>query len=465
MYGENNKRSPLSKLIIICALLVLFILVINALRVIERDVFQPQRDAYRAAPPRDVLQASPEDDVFQASRSKVDEKERLPESVRRRDALQTKGWPDGFRLHCYWWVGEAAVYVAEMDRKAEHLIFDVALANSQILTRETVSSATRKLMRKGVLPLAGVNGSFGIREDSWRRGGMIFNLHIQKGELVSIPKLIDKWGYSPPSPWGETSFGVTPGGEFLLDAVQLNGRLHLNGETLRIDAINQICDSSCPVVLYTPRFGSTTLARRGYEFTLEELELPLRGKYKSQFVVTAVNRNGNSRIPRNGVVLAIERRMAQSWRTKLAENTSGTLEIALTPEKWQTVAEGIGGNLRLLRDGEIEPELVEFARTGGRSAYNHSNAARRNPRSALGFNDEKLFLIVVDGRRPGHSLGMSLYQMADFFNDIGIKHAINFDGGSSSALWALGKVVNRYAHPHERPIFNVAMIRAKENEK
>ena len=446
---------------------MLFILVINALRVVERNVFQspsPQ-DAFRASPSRDAFQVSPTQDAFRASPSEVDGKEMLPASVRRRDALRTKRWPEGFRLHCYWWVGGAAVYVAEMDRKSVHLKFDVALANSQILTRETVSSATRKLMRKGVLPLAGVNGSFGIRDDGWRRGGMIFNLHIQKGELVSIPKLIDRWGYSPPSPWGETSFGVTPDGEFLLDAVQLNGKLYINGETLAIDAINQICDSSCPVVLYTPRFGKTTLARRGYEFTLENLALPLRGKYESQFVVTDVNRSGNSSIPRNGVVLAIERRKAQRWQKELTENTRGTLKIALTPEKWQTVPDGIGGNLRLLRDGEIEPELVEFARTGGRSAYNHSNAARRNPRSALGFNDEKLFLIVVDGRSPGHSMGMSLYQMADFFNDIGIKHAINFDGGSSSALWALGSVVNRYAHPHERPIFNVAMICARENKK
>ena len=155
-------------------------------------------------------------------------------------------------------------------------------------------------------------------------------------------------------------------------------------------------------------------------------------------------------------------RLAVRWYKKISKSTTGVLDIALTPEKWQTVQTGIGGNLRLLRDGEIEPELFEFARGRNNSAYRHSNAAHRHPRSALGFNDEKLFLIVIDGRQSGYSMGMTLYQMADFFNDIGIKHAINFDGGSSSALWALGRIVNRPAHGYERRIFNVALIRTKE---
>lgn len=449
MYAEDKHKNPLPKLIFICGLLLLFILVINAVQVFEKETDRTPTNKV------DVKETRPKT-------IKAAAKEIRPKSVKRRDALDTKRWPDGFQLYRYLWVENAAVYVAEMDRDAKNLIFDVELANSQILGRETITGATRRLKKKGIQPLAGVNGSFGIREDSWGRGGMIFNLYIEKGELISIPKLIDRWGYSPPSSWGETSFGVTPDGEFRLDAVELNGKLKIGEETLVIDAVNQICDSQCPVVLYTPRFGRSTLARRCYEFTLKKLELPLTGKYTSRFVVTAVNPRGNSPIPSDGVVLAIEPRLATQWYKKIAEDTKGILDIALTPEKWQTIQEGIGGNLRLLRNGKIEPELVEFARTRGNSAYRHSNAAHRHPRSALGFNDEKLFLIVIDGRRSGHSMGMTLHDMASFFRDIGIKNAINFDGGSSSALWALGKIVNRPSADYERPIFNVAMIRRRE---
>ncbi len=448
MHEKKDHRNPLHKLIALCILILLFITALNVMRMLEDNGSESSTNRV------DVKETPPTSNTVHA-------KETRPKSVRDRKSLDTRRWPDGFQLYRYLWVGNAAVYVAEMDRDARNLRFDVELANSQIIGRETVTGATRRLKKNGIQSLAGVNGSFGIRSDGYGRGGMIFNLHIQDGELVSIPKLLDRWGYSPPSPWGETSFGVTPDGEYLLEAVYLNGKLRIGEETLKIDAVNQICDSLCPVVLYTPRFGRSTLTRRCYEFTLKELTLPLTGKYTSRFVVTAVNSRGNSIIPSDGVVLAIEPSLGYKWYRKIPRSTTGELEIALTPEKWQTVQVGIGGNLRLLRNGEIEPELIEFSRTRGVSAYGHRNGAQRHPRSALGFSDDKLFLIVVDGRRPGHSLGMTLYDMASFFRDIGVKNAINFDGGSSSALWALGDIVNRPAHDYERPIFNVALIRKK----
>ena len=441
MIKEN--RTHFTRLITVCLLILFLIVVLSALRSVDHLFFRSTASANKYS-------------------------ERLPHTVRKRDELERKRWPAGFRLHRYWWVGGAAVYIAEMDRTAPNLQFDIELANDQILGRETVTGATRRLMNRNILPLAGVNGSFGIREDSYGRGGMTFNLHIQNGELVSIPIIRDRWGYSPPSPWGETSFGVTPDGEFLIDSVQLNGRLRIdNGtrDTLPINAINQICDAYAPVVLYTPRFGHRTLTRRAYEFTLKKLKLPLTGKYTSRFVVTEVNRRGNSVIPSDGVVLAMESRAGRDWLGTLNASTTGTLEIALTPKKWQQVQQGVGGNLRLVRDGKIEPELVAFGASYGQTAYAHRNGASRHPRSALGFNDDKLFLIAIDGRQGGYSMGMTLYDMGKFFSELGIKHAINFDGGSSSTLWALGKVVNSPAHGYERRIFNVAMIRAKNTKK
>ena len=450
MQTENSQRNLLHKLIAICILLLLFITVINVMRALDDHDNTSQSSTKYV-----VKDTNPKPITVRA-------KEKLAKSIRRKDALQKRESPDGFQLNRYFWVGNATVYVAEMDRDNDNLMFDVELANAQIIGRETVTGATRRLKKKGILSLAGVNGSFGIRGDGYGRGGMIFNLHIQDGELVSVPILLDRWGYSPPTPWGETSFGVTPDGEFLLDAVKLNGKISIDNATLTIDAVNQICDSTSPIVLYTSRFGRSTLTRRCYEFVLKKLTLPITGKYNSQFVVTAVNPRGNSTIPSDGVVIAIEPRSGSRWYKKITKNTIGSLEIALTPNKWQTVQNGIGGNLRLLRNGIVEPELAEFAHTRGGSAYRHNNGASRHPRSALGFNDEKLFLIVVDGRRPGHSMGMTLYDMANFLKDIGVKHAINFDGGSSSALWALGDIVNKPAHDYERPIFNVALIRKRE---
>ena len=385
---------------------------------------------------------------------------------KKRDYLKKSDWPKGLRIYRDWWKErDAAVYVAEMRRESKDLRFGVELANSRLLGRETISSMARRLAQQDIPLLAGVNGSFGLRGDRIGRGGVIFNLHIQDWELVSIPPRRDWWGFPPPSPWGETSFGVTTDGEFLLDAVELNGVIHINGESLEVDCINQIPESDCAAVLYTPRFGEQTLTRRSYEVVLKQLELPLTGRYRSHFKIDAVNRRGNSTIPSNGVVLALDYHLAQEWDATFRAGGTGTLEIALTPTKWQQVTDGIGGNIRLLRNGKIEPELVEFHQSGGRSNYRHRNGARLNPRSALGFNDDKLFLIAVDGRQYGYSIGMTLYEMADFLRALGAKHAINFDGGGSSALWGLGGIVNRPSRGYERSVFNVAMITTQRKVK
>ena len=446
---KGNQRIYLIKIAIVWGVTILLILGIGALRTTTPSANTDSTPSSVIS--RLISKPSPD---------------RPNSASKKRDYLKKSDWPKGFRIYRDWWKErDAAVYVAEMRRESKDLRFGVELANTRLLGRETISSMARRLAQHDIPLLAGVNGSFGLRGDRIGRGGVIFNLHIQDWELVSIPPRRDWWGFPPPSPWGETSFGATTDGEFLLDAVELNGIIHINGESLEVDCINQIPEADCAAVLYTPRFGEQTFARRGYEVVLKQLELPLTGRYRSRFKIDAVNRRGNSTIPLNGVVLALDYQLAVKWDATFRAGGTGILEIALTPTKWQRVRDGIGGNIRLLRNGKIEPELVEFHQSGGRSNYRHRNGARLNPRSALGFNDDKLFLIAVDGRQYGYSIGMTLYEMAGFLRALGAKHAINFDGGGSSALWGLGSIVNRPSRGYERSVFNTAMITTQKKVK
>ena len=129
----ENRPYP-TRFITVCALIVLFILVIGALRALEQPIFRST-----AANSRDGKM--------------------LPDSVIRRDEIDRKRWPEGFQLHRYWWIGGAAVYIAEMDRTAENLQFDIELANNQILGRETITNATRRLMLKKYCPLQALTGA------------------------------------------------------------------------------------------------------------------------------------------------------------------------------------------------------------------------------------------------------------------------------------------------------------------
>ena len=66
-------------------------------------------------------------------------------------------------------------------------------------------------------------------------------------------------------------------------------------------------------------------------------------------------------------------------------------------------------------------------------------AAARHPRTAVGYNPAGglLWLVVVDGRQDPRSAGMTLPELTELFEMLGVAEALNLDGGGSSAM-ALG---------------------------
>ncbi len=69
---------------------------------------------------------------------------------------------------------------------------------------------------------------------------------------------------------------------------------------------------------------------------------------------------------------------------------------------------------------------------------------RENPRCAIGYYEPGHYcLVVVDGRQPGYSEGMTLAQLSELFYSLGCKTAYNFDGGDTARMIFQGEVVNR----------------------
>jgi len=63
-----------------------------------------------------------------------------------------------------------------------------------------------------------------------------------------------------------------------------------------------------------------------------------------------------------------------------------------------------------------------------------------HPRTAVGLDEsgQTLILMVIDGRQPGYSEGVSLRELAELMRDFGAYQALNLDGGGSSTLVAEG---------------------------
>lgn len=99
---------------------------------------------------------------------------------------------------------------------------------------------------------------------------------------------------------------------------------------------------------------------------------------------------------------------------------SGRPHIGM-PRASDRVREGVAGFGRLLHQGAIIPK---------------SSDTVLHPRTAVGFSADRrtLWLVVVDGRDPGVSEGMSTYELAAYMRSLGAAEALNLDGGGSSVM-------------------------------
>ena len=113
---------------------------------------------------------------------------------------------------------------------------------------------------------------------------------------------------------------------------------------------------------------------------------------------------------------------------KIADPSAVTAQELLDQGVWQAFSFGPG----LVADGQIPISLdTEVGR-----------AKASNPRTAIGIIDDLHYVFVVSDGRSNESEGLSLYELATFMQELGVKTAYNLDGGGSSTMYFNGDVVN-----------------------
>ena len=82
------------------------------------------------------------------------------------------------------------------------------------------------------------------------------------------------------------------------------------------------------------------------------------------------------------------------------------------------------------------------------------NLKRRHTRTAVCTNDRKVIFVVVDGRQPQLSVGMTLEELADLIVSLGCTTATNTDGGGSSVMAVAAPVGAQHAVPAHLRVAN-----------
>lgn len=229
--------------------------------------------------------------------------------------------------------------------------------------------------------------------------------------------MIDKKMYTGPI-YNRVAMGIFDD-HYDMARVQLNANLKAWDKILKVDNINQPRMLSTYVIVYTKEWGKMAPAspQYGQQIAVED------GK------VIAVSTSPLA-IPENGfVVVAPSQKLAD-----LVKEKNINLEINTIPD-WSNVNHIIGGGPYLVKNGQVYVDVSEqkLGAIGG-----------RNPRSAIGYTaDNNLIIVAVDGREES-SVGLTLFELANFMKSIGCVSAMNLDGGGSTVLYVNGHVVN---HP------------------
>ena len=193
------------------------------------------------------------------------------------------------------------------------------------------------------------------------------------------------------------------------------------------------------LMLFTPRYHEhTDTAPAGTEWTLDGSPLTVRDRRQGE---------GKSPIPAGGAVLSYGGTDPPSPLDRLTVGRS--VEILReyramhgTPaETWERASQIVGGAGLLVR--EREP-LADWDVERFRDGF----TTERHPRTMIGVDEDGIvWLATVDGRQIGTSVGMTFAELQNLARLLGLRHALNLDGGGSTTMVIRGRVVNGPSDP------------------
>ncbi|MEX2355470.1 MAG: S-layer homology domain-containing protein [Thermaerobacterales bacterium] len=336
----------------------------------------------------------------------------------------------------------------------------VSAAGPSVVGRETVSRQAARDSRSGHQVIAAVNGDFFDTTAGY--AGVPNGLFLLNGEMKV-------------NPWG-SALAIDIDGRVSIGEPVWQGRVEVLDSlgqvvsSVRIDGVNRRREVD-RLILYTPSFGTTTRTNDwGVEVTLTGLAEPLAPQYQSAGVAREVEigtafaqgqdlespgrrlSRGDAAVPWGTMVLSGH---GDAGRFLLEQVGAGARVriVSEIDEPWRSAASALGGDPVLVVDGQVQ-----------KVGPGAPQALRAAPRTAAGIDQQgRMVLITVDGRQSG-SYGLTLPQFAVLLQQLGLRDAINLDGGGSTTAFArpaghlTGRVLNIPSDVAERPVANSLQV-------
>ena len=334
--------------------------------------------------------------------------------------------------------GPIVIHQLRIDMSCEKFEFSGSIANSYLgFGLEKTSRMVARENKKENRVIAAVNADFFGGERP-----VFENCMIVDGEFVKGVKM------------SRTLFMEDEQGIVHLDNYQFNGICMVNNDTLVLDGLN------VPVEKHKSCFYNKFYRRMPVQndsvvyWKLKPLKKDVIGSVGSyQVEECLVNPDSlNFVLGRKYLGLGC------SAKKIIRENDTIDIRLSISPEG---VAPHflIGGLPRLIQNGK---RIVNFKNREGLSRKGFWKD--RHPRTAIGLDHKNnyLYIVVVDGRQPGYSMGMKLKELGKYLKKLGCDDALNFDGGGSSAMIFNQVLMNKPSDKNgERDVSNIFLIRKR----
>jgi exopolysaccharide biosynthesis protein len=326
--------------------------------------------------------------------------------------------------------GPVAIRVVRGPRPVGLYRLRTTLSNETVLREETLSSMQRRLA--GQATMVGVNGDFSRLADGKPSGIM-----LRDGVLVTPPN------------GQRSSAGISLDGTLDVRRVKFFGTWRGTGQRRALTDFNDSPGNN-GITLFTSDWGRSTPRIAG-SFAVVLAPFPAsvpNADLTAPVVATA--QNVSVPLTAGTAVLMARGTAAAKLQAEAAVGATVTFRLILQPD-WSVVADAVGGGPVLVRDGKPVYRANE--------AFTVSQIAPRHPRTAVGqLADGRLIFVVVDGRQPGYSIGMTTFEMALTMMRFGAVRAMQLDGGGSSTMAFDGTVLNSPSDGRERPVPTALML-------
>jgi hypothetical protein len=329
--------------------------------------------------------------------------------------------------------GPWAVHVLDVDRNA--CWTPVAAKGRPGATGRFRTSELAALVAQTTAVAGAVNADFFL----FAPPGVPTGAHVRGGALVTGPA-------------GRPAFAITTEGQPWIGTLSVVGAAVSARDSIPVVAWNRVAPDG--LAWFDSAWGAVVDTLTG------SARVVVSGRRGS--VISADTSLALTRIPWSGGVLVLGPRAPSPLRGRLLRalrpNSRVEIDVRLTPLHPREV---VGGFPILVRDSMEVPGLD--------SAGSATFAPARHPRTVVGVasGGRRLFLITIDGRQPGSSVGTTLRESAQLALALGATEAINLDGGGSTTMVVTRQgtdttrfeVVNKPSDPQgERAVGNALVI-------